>query len=84
MSVFMVERDLSGISMEALAGAQAAAIAQTDGTEVRYLRSMFVPGDGRCFCMFEAKEAAAVAEANDRAGLPYTRVLPALDLPRPG
>jgi len=31
----MVERDLAGIGMDALAGAQAAAIAQTAGTETR-------------------------------------------------
>ena len=34
MGVFMVERNLKGISMEALAGAQAAAIANSDGGPV--------------------------------------------------
>src|SRR5277367_6672378 len=39
MGVFMMERDLAGISMDALAGAQAAAIAQTEGTHAICARS---------------------------------------------
>ena len=84
MGIFMVERDLAGISMQALAGAQAAAIAKSDGTATRYLRSVFAPEDGRCFCLFEAPTAEAVKQVNDAAGLPYKAVVPALDLPRPG
>ena len=83
MAVFMVERDLAGISMDALAGAQAAAIAQTEGTDTRYLRSVFAPEDGRCFCLFEAPDAEAVKQVNQAAGLPFRAVVPALDLPRP-
>jgi Protein of unknown function (DUF4242) len=83
MRVFMVERDLAGISMENLAAAQATAIAK-EGTETRYLRSMFVPEDGRCFCLFEGPSAEAVKKVNDEAGLPYKAVVPAMDLPRPG
>jgi len=58
MGAFMVERNLMGISMEALASAQAAAIAKTEGTEVTYVRSTFVPEDGRCFCLFKGPDAA--------------------------
>jgi Protein of unknown function (DUF4242) len=85
MSVFMVERDLKGISMEALGGAQKAAIGKaqemsSDGTSIRYLRSTFAPEDGRCMCLFEAETDADVKRLNDEAGLPYNRVVPALDL----
>ena len=83
MAVFMVERDLAGISMDALAAAQAAAIAKTEGTDTRYLRSVFAPEDGRCFCLFEALDAEAVKQVNQAAGLPFRAVVPALDLPRP-
>jgi hypothetical protein len=88
MSVFMVERDLRGISMEALAAAQGAAIAQAgastaQGTQVRYMRSLFTPEDGRCCCMFEADSADAVRQVNDAAGLPYARIVEAMDLPPP-
>jgi hypothetical protein len=84
MGIYMVERDLAGISMEQLAGAQAAAIAKTKGTQTTYLRSIFAPEDGRCFCLFDGPDAASVKQVNDEAGLPYSAVVAAMDLPRPG
>jgi hypothetical protein len=85
MSVFMVERDLKGISMEALGGAQKAAIGTAKtmsaaGTDIRYIRSTFAPDDGRCMCLFEAGSEGAVKKLNDDAGLPYNRIVQALDL----
>jgi hypothetical protein len=85
MSVYMVERDLKGIAMTDLAGAQKAAIAtaetmRSEGVPVSYMHSSFVPGDGRCMCFFEGESAEQVRDLNDRAGLPYHRVTEALDL----
>jgi len=85
MTVFMVERNLKGISMDALAGAQRAAILQSgrmtaEGTPIRYIRSTFAPEDGRCFCLFEGTSAADVKKLNDDAKIPYSRVVEALDL----
>ncbi len=85
MSVYMVERDLKGISMVDLAGAQKAAIATAEsmrgtGQQISYLRSTFAPEDGRCMCLFEAESEEQVKSLNDSAGLPYDRVVPALDL----
>lgn len=85
MTVYMVERDLKGISMDALGGAQTAAIGKAaqmaaEGTAIRYIRSTFAPEDGRCMCLFEAASDADVKRLNDEAGLPYHRVVPALDL----
>jgi len=88
MTVYMVERDLKGISMDALGQAQKAAIAKAQamtsaGTDVRYIRSTFAPGDGRCMCLFEAKSAEDVKRLNDDCGLPYSKVVEALDLTPP-
>lgn len=88
MAVYMVERDLTGITMPQLAGAQEAAIATSrrftaDGTPVRYIRSTFVPGEARCMCLFDATSADDVKKVNDAAQLPYTRVVEALDLTPP-
>lgn len=88
MTVYAVERSLPGITIGALAGAQAAAIGaaaqcSAEGMPVRYLRSVFLPGDNRCLCLFEAADAQAVRQVNDRAGLPYLAVSEALDLPAP-
>jgi hypothetical protein len=85
MSVYMVERSLGGISMDALGGAQKAAIGKAEemtaaGSPVRYIRSTFAPEDGRCMCLFEAGSEADVMRLNDEAGIPYDRVVPALDL----
>lgn len=85
MSVFMVERSLGGISMEDLGGAQKAAIAKGEemtaaGTPVRYIRTTFAPEDGRCMCLFEAQSSEDVRKLNDEAGIPYDRVVPAMDL----
>jgi hypothetical protein len=85
MAVYMVERELPGISSDQLAGAQRAAITSaqkstTSGTPVRYIRSTFVPGEARCMCLFEAGTADAVRDVNESAGLPFTRIVEALDL----
>ena len=85
MSVFMVERDLKGISMEDLAGAQKAAIQtasdmRAGGESISYIRSTFAPEDGRCMCLFDGESADQVKRLNDTAGLPYSQVVAALDL----
>lgn len=85
MPVFMVDRDLPGITMDQLAGAQPAAIDtaaahRQRGADVRYIRSMFVPSESHCMCLFEASDAQAVIDLNDEAQLPYTRLTEALDL----
>lgn len=85
MAVYMVERDLTGITMPQLEGAQQAAISTSrrftaDGTPVRYIRSTFVPGEARCMCLFDATNADDVRKVNDEAKIPYTRVVEALDL----
>ena len=85
MQVFLVERDLSGTSLSDLSAVKAAAIRQAekmfdDGDRVRYLRSTFVPEDGRCLCLFEAKNIDIVTQLNRDALLPFDRILVALDI----
>jgi hypothetical protein len=85
MSIFIVERSLGGISMDDLGAAQRAAIAKGEemtaaGTPVRYVRTTFAPDDGRCMCLFEAQSSEDVRRLNEEAGIPYDRVVPAMDL----
>ncbi len=85
MSVFMVERNLKGISIEDLGTAQQAAIGTAarmtaDGERISYIRSTFAPEDGRCMCLFEGESAEQVRRLNDTAGLPYDKVVAAMDL----
>ena len=59
MAVYLVERELPGITMEQRAEAQRAAIeasrrSSDAGRPARYIRSLFTPGEDRCRCLFEA------------------------------
>lgn len=85
MTVYMVERDLTGLTMDQLAGAQKAAIETSnkftaEGKPVRYIRSTFVPGDARCMCLFESDSQELVREVNLAANLPFNGIVEALDL----
>ena len=86
MKTFMVERSLKGISMEQLGSAQKAAIQKAgqmtkSGTPVSYLHSTFVPGDGRCLCMFQAEDAKDVEKLNRECIIPFEKVTEAMHLP---
>jgi muconolactone delta-isomerase len=83
--IYMVERDLPGVTVEDLAAAQKRAIEMgkeltAQGKQVRYIRSTFVPGENKCMCLFEAPNPENVKEANERANIPFTRIVPAMDL----
>jgi muconolactone delta-isomerase len=85
MGIYLVDRDLPGITAEGLAQLQQAELSAsqqltTAGQAVRYLRSLFIIGEARCMCLFEAEDEAAVEALNDAARLPFTRIVAALDL----
>jgi hypothetical protein len=85
MSVFMVQRSLKGIPMDQLAAAQQRAITTAQemssaGEPVRYIRSAFVPETGQCMCLFDAQNPEQVSRLNEKAGIPFDRVVPAMDL----
>jgi hypothetical protein len=86
MAVYLVDRDLPGITVDGLVAMQRAVLEAcrdltSTGIPVRYLHGLFVPGEARCLCLFEATDEAAVAALNERAQLPFTRIVEALDLP---
>ena len=43
--------------------------------KVRYLRSIFVPGDELCFLLYEGPSAEAVAEAAQAAAITFDRIV---------
>lgn len=88
MPIYMVDRNLPGITTEQLAGAQQRAIETSrqftaQGKPVRYIRSMFVPSEAHCMCLFEASSPEHVREVNEKAQLPFNRILEAADLTPP-
>ena len=88
MPTYLVERDLPGMTRDQLAAAHRAA-AETArrftaaGNPVRYLRSLFLPLEARCLCLFEARDAESVRSLNDTAQIPFTSVTEALELTPP-
>lgn len=85
MPIYAVQRKLPGISMEALGGAQKAAIDTSNkfteqGTSVKYIRSNFYPKDSKCTCLFEANSADDVKKVNEEASLPFEAIEEVLDL----
>jgi hypothetical protein len=65
------------------AAAQARSAAEqvsSEGTPVRFLRSIFVPDDETCFHLFEGT-AEAVAEASGRTVTGYGPIVEVVDLP---
>lgn len=85
MAKYMVERYLPGIKPDELAAAAARAKATTaemtaEGTPIRYLRSTFVPGEEKCYCLFEGETEEAVRRANERAEIPLERISEAMHI----
>jgi Nickel responsive protein SCO4226-like len=85
MAVYMVDRNLPGITKEQLAQAQKAAIEMgrkmtAEGKRVRYIRSTFVPSEAHCMCLFEAENPQLVKELNEQAKIPFARITEAEDL----
>lgn len=84
MQAFLVERDMSGSSALDLTGLRRAAARQAQkmheaGDRVRYVRSLYLPQDGRCLCLFEAKDAEVVRQLNRDALLTFDRIVQAID-----
>jgi hypothetical protein len=82
---YLVERYLPGATGDDAATAAEqveAAIEQmtAEGISVQYLGSTFIPADETCFCEVEAHSREAVEWANERAKVPFARILPAVRL----
>ena len=50
-----------------------------EGTQVRFLRSIFVPEDDVCFYLYRAASTQAVREAASRAALSFREVAETLE-----
>ncbi len=83
MAKYIVERYLPGIQPDQLTAAAGSAKSTTaqmtqEGTPVRYLRSTFIPGEEKCYCLFDGPSADVVKIANERAQIPFERIVEAM------
>lgn len=83
MTTFLVERRLPGLSREHLAMVQRSLHTVSGAAEVRYVRSIWLPAQERCLCVFEADSIDAVTRVNETAQVPFLAVTEALQLPAP-
>ena len=85
MGTYAAERYMPGVIPEQLRDAArrakaASAEMTAEGTRITYLSSTLLSGDDTCYCLFHAPSEQAVRQANDRAGIPYERIIPAVHL----
>ena len=83
MNAYLVERYLPGLSeadvRAALRRVEAAcAELRGAGTEIWHRGSIFLALEEACFCRFDSDRAEAVTEVNQRAGLAFARISPAV------
>jgi hypothetical protein len=85
VATFLVLRQLPGLTRDQYAAAQHAASeaarqASIGGRVVRHLGGFLIPAEGRAICIFCAESLADVTMVNERAGVPFTEVLEAIEL----
>jgi hypothetical protein len=85
VALFLVFRDLPGVTRDQYAAAQRAAAdasrrCSAAGCEIRYRGGFFLPQVGRAICVFDAASAADVVAVNKCAGVPAADVVEAIDL----
>lgn len=85
MPLFLGESYPVGIGRKTLTAAARrarliAAEMRAEGSQVRFVKSTFVPKDDALFCLFQAPSADLVLELGRRAGLPIERVVDAVEL----
>jgi hypothetical protein len=79
MPMFVAIRNLPGVTADALVGAGArvktcVAGMQSEGTDVKWIRSFFLPSSSQTHCYFEGPTKAAIVELNQRAGIPFQEI----------
>jgi Protein of unknown function (DUF4242) len=85
MGTYAAELYMPGVTPEQLLDTarrakSASAEMTAEGTRLTYLSATLLSGDDTCYCLFQGTSEQVVRQANDRAGIPYERVIPAVHL----
>jgi hypothetical protein len=84
MTVFLVFRELPGVTRDQYSAAQRAVVDAIGRAgvshEIRYRGGFFLPAQAHAICVFDADSAADVTAVNEQAGVPFAQVVEAVDL----
>ncbi len=85
MPLFVVERELPGITPDMLSSAglraKTCCAEMTDeGQKVRWVRSFSLPTSSQTHCYFEGASQEAVEEVNRRARIPFVKVTEVVEM----
>lgn len=85
MPMFVVKRTLPGITPDEVHGAgvrakSCAAEMQVEGSEVRWVRSFYLPETEQTHCYFEGPDAGAIRALNERARIPFDEITLAVEM----
>ena len=80
MPTYLVERYWPGVTSELLLealnrGRRAIEQMSDEGTFIRDVTSILIPGEEVVFSVYEGPSAAAVRQLNERAGIPVSRIV---------
>ena len=78
VELFVPRGAAAGVGEAATHAQKAAESLEAEGVRIRYVRSIYIPGDETCFHIYEASDLDSVQEAGRRAGGAVTRVVAAL------
>lgn len=78
LELYLSRTDAAALGRGAVRARLAAEQLTREGTPVRFLRAIYVPGDETCFVHYEAANVEAVRTAARRAALPFERVAEAV------
>lgn len=84
MTFFLAECSVSNLTLYQIrtllqSAAQISEQITGPGIVGRYMRSVYVPGDDRLFCLSSASDVTLVRDVNEAAQLPFTRIVEALE-----
>ncbi len=75
VELYSARNDRGTLERSAQRAQQVAELLRSDGTQIKYLRSIFVPEDETCFLLYEAATAETVFAAATQAQLTFERVI---------
>ncbi len=83
MPTYLVERYWPGVTSELLLealsrGRRVIEEMSVEGTRVRSITSILIPGEEVVFSVYEGPSAAVVRRLNERSGIPVSRIVEAI------